>query len=84
MYSPEVTQASNFVQGVDSVFVLILGFSFFFLIGLTLVMIYFMYKYNRKRHPVPVQIHGSVANRYVIPSKRSTGKIESGCNGRSA
>lgn len=60
MYSPEVTQASNFVQGVDSVFLLILGFSFFFLIGLTLVMIFFMYKYNRKRHPVPVQIHGSV------------------------
>ncbi len=60
MYSPEVTQASNFVQGVDSVFLLILGFSFLFLIALTLVMVYFMYKYNRKRHPVPVQIHGSV------------------------
>ena len=60
MYSPEVTQASNFVQGVDSVFLLILGFSFLFLIALTLLMVYFMYKYNRKRHPVPVQIHGSV------------------------
>jgi len=59
MYSPEVTQASNFVQGVDSAFLVILGISFFFLIGLTVVMIYFLYKYNKKRHPVAVQIHGS-------------------------
>lgn len=59
MYSPEVTQASNFVQGVDMAFLVILGVSFFFLIGLTVVMIYFIYKYNRKRHPVATQIHGS-------------------------
>ena len=59
MYSPEVTQASNFVQGVDSAFLVILGISFFFLIALTVVMIYFIYKYNRKRHPVATQIHGS-------------------------
>jgi len=59
MYSPEVTQASNFVQGVDSAFLVILGISFFFLIGLTVVMIFFLYKYNKKRHPVAVQIHGS-------------------------
>lgn len=59
MYSPELTQASNFVQGVDTAFLVILGISFFFLISLTVIMIYFIYKYNRKRHPVAVQIHGS-------------------------
>ena len=59
MYSPEVTQASNFVQGVDFAFMVILGISFFFLIVLTIVMIYFLYKYNRKRNPVATQIEGS-------------------------
>ena len=59
MYSPEVTQASNFVQGVDTAFLVILGISFFFLIGLTAIMIYFIYRYNRKRNPVATQIHGS-------------------------
>lgn len=59
MYSPEVTRASNFVQGVDTAFLVILGISFFFLIGLTAVMIYFIYRYNRKRNPVATQIHGS-------------------------
>jgi cytochrome c oxidase subunit 2 len=59
MYSPDITQASNFVQGVDTAFLVILGISFFFLIALTVVMIYFIYKYNSKRHPVATQIHGS-------------------------
>jgi cytochrome c oxidase subunit II len=59
MYSPEVTQASNFVQGVDTAFLVVLGISFFFLIGLTVVMIYFIYRYNRQRNPVATQIHGS-------------------------
>lgn len=59
MYSPEVTQASNFVQGVDTAFLVILGISFFFLIALTVVMIYFIYKYNNKKNPVATQIHGS-------------------------
>jgi cytochrome c oxidase subunit 2 len=59
MYSPDITQASNFVQGVDKAFLVILGISFFFLIALTVVMIYFIYKYNSKRHPVATQIHGS-------------------------
>lgn len=61
MYSPELTQASNFVQGVDKAFLVTLGISFFFLIGLTVVMIYFIYKYNNKRHPVATQIHGSTS-----------------------
>ncbi len=59
MYSPEVTRASNFVQGVDTAFLVILSISFFFLIVLTAVMVYFIYRYNRKRHPVATQIHGS-------------------------
>jgi cytochrome c oxidase subunit 2 len=59
MYSPDITQASNFVHGVDAAFLVILSISFFFLIGLTVVMIYFMYRYNNKRNPVATQIHGS-------------------------
>ncbi len=58
MYNSE-TQASNFVQGVDLAFLIIMGISFLFLIGLTVVMLYFIYKYNRKRHPKPTQIEGS-------------------------
>jgi cytochrome c oxidase subunit 2 len=59
MYSPDITQASNFVHGVDKAFLVVLSISFFFLIGLTVVMIYFMYRYNDKRNPVATQIHGS-------------------------
>lgn len=61
MYSPDITQASNFVEGVDRAFIVILGVSFFFLIVLTVVMIWFIYRYNRKRNPVPTQIHGSTS-----------------------
>jgi cytochrome c oxidase subunit 2 len=60
MYSSEVTKASNFVQGVDTAFLVILGISFLFLIGLTVVMLVFIYKYNRKRNPKATQIEGSV------------------------
>jgi cytochrome c oxidase subunit 2 len=60
MYSSEITRASNFVKGVDSAFLLILGISFIFLIALTVVMLVFIYKYNRKRNPKPTQFEGSV------------------------
>jgi len=60
MYNSEITKASNFVQGVDTAFMVTLGISFIFLIGLTAVMLYFTYKYNKKRHPKPTQIEGSV------------------------
>ncbi len=60
MYSSDVTQASNFVQGVDTAFLIILGISFFFLIGLTVVMLVFIYKYNNKKNPKATQIEGSV------------------------
>ncbi len=51
--------ASNFVDGVDTAFVLIFGVSFFFLFGITAVMIYFIYKYHKSRNPVATQIEGS-------------------------
>lgn len=60
MYSSEVTKASNFVQGVDTAFLVILAISFAFLIGLTVVMLVFIYKYNKKRNPKATQIEGSV------------------------
>lgn len=60
MYSSEITYASNFVKGVDTAFIVILGISFVFLIGLTVVMLYFIYRYNKKRNPVATQIEGSV------------------------
>ena len=59
MNSQDITQASNFVSGVDTAFVVILGISFILLIGLTIVMLVFIYKYNKKRHPTPTQIEGS-------------------------
>jgi cytochrome c oxidase subunit 2 len=59
MYSSEVTQASNFVQGVDTAFLVIMGISFLFLIGLTAVMLFFVFKYNNKRNPKATQIEGS-------------------------
>jgi cytochrome c oxidase subunit II len=61
MFNTEITQASNFVKGVDTAFLVILGISFFFLISLTILMLFFIYKYNRKRHPKAVQIEGNVA-----------------------
>ena len=60
MYSSEVTKASNFVQGVDTAFMVILGICFVFLIGLTVVMLYFVWRYNNKRNPKATQIEGSV------------------------
>jgi cytochrome c oxidase subunit 2 len=51
--------ASNFVEGVDIAFVLIIGISAFFLIGLTALMLYFVWRYNEKRNPVATQIHGN-------------------------
>lgn len=52
-YYPEY---SNFVKGVDTAFLFILGVSFFFLIGLTITVIVFIIKYNRKKHPVAIQM----------------------------
>lgn len=53
------SNASNFVQGVDKVFLIILAVSFFFMISITAVMIYFVIKYNRKKNIPAVQIKDS-------------------------
>jgi len=50
------SNASNFVQGVDKVFLIILGISFFFMIAITGVMIYFIIKYNRSKNIPAVQV----------------------------
>lgn len=59
MYSSEITQASNFVKGVDTAFLVILSISFFFLISLSILIVFFIYKYNRKRNPKATQIEGN-------------------------
>lgn len=46
-----MNQASNFNQGVDTAFYVILGISLFFLVAITTTMIYFAIKYNKKRNP---------------------------------
>jgi cytochrome c oxidase subunit II len=51
--------ASNFVEGVDLTFFIILGSSVFFLVGITAVMIYFAIRYSRKRNPKATQIEGN-------------------------
>lgn len=51
--------ASNFVEGVDLTFIIILGISVFFLVGITAAMIYFAIRYRRKKNPKASQIHGN-------------------------
>ncbi|OIP81185.1 MAG: cytochrome c oxidase subunit II [Porphyromonadaceae bacterium CG2_30_38_12] len=50
------SNASNFVQGVDMAFAIIVGISLFFLITLTGTMIYFVVRYDHKKHPEARQI----------------------------
>lgn len=50
------SNASNFVHGVDSAFLIITGISVFFLVTLTATMIYFVVKYNKKKDKPAVQI----------------------------
>lgn len=51
--------ASNFVQGVDMAFIVILGMSFVLLLGITFFMVYFVIKYHKKNHPKPVDVKDS-------------------------
>lgn len=53
------SNASNFVEGVDTAFVVILGVILFFLVFLTGILIYFIFKYNEKRNPKATQIEGN-------------------------
>jgi cytochrome c oxidase subunit 2 len=59
MYSATDFDASNFVRGVDTTFMIILGFAFLFLIVLTTLIIVFMFKYRKEKHPKAVQIEGN-------------------------
>lgn len=59
MYSATQIDASNFVQGVDRAFIIILGFSFLFLIVLTFLIILFIVKYRKSKHPKAVQMKGN-------------------------
>ncbi len=43
--------SSNFVEGVDLAFIVIIGISLFFLIGITIAMMLFAVKYSKKKHP---------------------------------
>lgn len=52
--------ASNFVEGVDTAFALIIGISLFFLILIMGVLIYIVFRFSKKRNPVAQQFHGSV------------------------
>ncbi len=61
MFSNEMADASNFVKGVDTSFIVIFGIISFFLIGITATMIYFVFRYRKSRHPKAVQIHGNNA-----------------------
>jgi cytochrome c oxidase subunit 2 len=53
------SDASNFVQGVDTSFAIILGASLFFLVGITAVMVYFVIRYNKKKHPEAKDVYES-------------------------
>lgn len=48
--------ASNFANGVDLAFYIILGISLVFLVGITATMIYFVIRYSKKRNPVPTDV----------------------------
>lgn len=50
---------TNHADNVDVAFLYIVGFSIVMLLGVTATMIYFVFKYSAKKHPVPIQTHGS-------------------------
>lgn len=60
MFSNGLPDASNFVKGVDTSFMVILRIIFFFLITITVTMIYFVFRYRKSKNPKATQIHGSV------------------------
>jgi cytochrome c oxidase subunit 2 len=52
--------ASNFVNSVDRLTLLIFLISLFFLVAITATMIYFVFRYNMKRSPKSEHIEGNV------------------------
>jgi cytochrome c oxidase subunit 2 len=57
--------ASNFVEGVDNAFLVIIGISVLLLVIVTVVMIYFLVRYNKKRNPKGTDIHGSAVLEFI-------------------
>src|ERR1035438_5679341 len=55
-----VPYASNFVEGVDWVFKLIIGISVLLLFLITATMVYFVIRYNKKRHPKAIQLKDNI------------------------
>lgn len=53
------TDLSNFAEGVNTAFIVILSIIFFFFISLTLTLIVFIIKYREKKNPVPAQFRGN-------------------------
>jgi len=63
--------ASNFVEGVDTAFAVIISISILFLVGLTFAMIYFSIKYNKKKNKVAEPTKDSVKLEiiwFVVPT----------------
>jgi len=60
MFSKEMADASNFVSGVDTSFMVIFGIISIFLVGITATMIYFVFRYRKSKHPKAEQIHGNL------------------------
>lgn len=54
-----MNQASNFVEGVDLSFYIILGISVFFLVGITATMIWFVVRYRKSKNPKATNIEGN-------------------------
>ena len=54
-----IAEASNFVSGTDSAFIIVTSICVFFLLLITVLMIVFVIKYNRKRNKRAVNVHGS-------------------------
>lgn len=52
--------ASNFVEGVDNSFIIILGIIIFFLIAISVTMIYFIWRYRKSKNPIATQIKGNI------------------------
>ena len=50
---------SNFAEGVNTAFIVILSIILFFLIGLTVILIIFIFKYRESKHPVASQFRGN-------------------------
>jgi len=55
-----MADASNFVSGVDTSFMVIFGIISIFLVGITATMIYFVFRYRKSKHPKAEQIHGNL------------------------